>query len=43
MNDGHSKNNERFHLLEKQNKPEPMAIHSIILKQAVNIQTHSYG
>jgi hypothetical protein len=43
MNDGRSKNNERFQLLEKQNKPEPTAIYSIILKEAVNIQAHSGG
>lgn len=43
MNDGQSKNNESFKLLEKKNKPKPMAIYSTILKEAVNIQTHSYG
>jgi hypothetical protein len=43
MNDGQIKNNERFQLLEKQNKPEPIAIYSIILKEDVNIQTHSNG
>jgi hypothetical protein len=43
MKDGQSKNNVRVQLLEKQNKPEPMARYSIILKESVNIQTHPYG